>query len=75
MTEFRIIDLKKDAVDSEPHVISARSAEHAALLALGVQLVRSGSQHDLRARVYFQGAIDQPVTMVRLYGKASDRSV
>ena len=72
MTEYRVIDLQTETIDPEPQTVSASSPEKAAELALGLELVRSGSKQDLRARVYFQNP-DQPVSMVRLYTKAADR--
>ena len=65
--EFRVVDCRSAA--PEPHVIvvTASNAEHAARLALGEDLVRSGrGQETLRARVYSMGQ-DQISTMVRLH--------
>jgi len=72
MHAFRVIDLKLVAADPEV-VVKAITPERAAKLALGVDLVRSGSKCDLRARVYFQHP-GQSLSMVRLYTKVEDRS-
>lgn len=72
-TEYRIIDLQAEVIDPEPKTVKAVTPEGAAKIALGVELVRSGSQRDLRARVYYQHP-GQPTNMVRLYTKAADRT-
>lgn len=72
-TEYRIIDLRTEVTDPEPKTVKAHSPEKAAELALGLELVRSGSKRDLRARVYFQ-IPGQPMSMVRLYSKVADRA-
>jgi hypothetical protein len=72
MHAFRVIDLKLLAEDSEV-VVKAVTPERAAKLALGVDLVRSGSKRNLRARVYFQHP-GQSLSMVRLYTKVEDGS-
>lgn len=71
-TQYRIIDLATGAVDPQELIVQANSPERAVLVALGVEVVRSGSRRDLRARVYFQHP-GQPVSMVRLYSKAQSR--
>lgn len=70
MAQFRIIDLQLEAVQPDDVIVEARSPEAAAQAALGVELVRSGSKRELRARVYWQHP-GQPVSMVRLYSKVS----
>ena len=72
MTEYRVIDLQTETIDPEPRTVEAQSPEKAAELVLGLELVRSGSRRDLRARVYFQHP-GRPLTMVRLYTKVADR--
>jgi hypothetical protein len=69
MTEFRVVDLETGA----EVIVPGRSPEGVALDALGLRLVRSGSPQDLRAKIYFQSAPGQPVTMVRLYTLVADR--
>ncbi len=71
MTEFKVIDLQPDRIDLEPKTVEATTAEDAAHIALGVDLVRSGPKQNLRARVYFQHP-GQPMTMVRLYSRNND---
>jgi hypothetical protein len=71
-TEYRVIDLQTETIDPEPKTVKAGSPEKAAELALGLELVRSGSKQDLHARVYCQHP-GQPLTMVRLYTKVADR--
>lgn len=70
--QYRIIDLATSVIDPRELVVQASSPERAVLEALGVEVVRSGSKPDLRARVYFQHP-GQPVSMVRLYSKAGSR--
>lgn len=72
MIEFRIIGLQTETIDPNPKTVVAPSPERAAELALGLTLVRSGAKQDLRARVYSQHP-GQPVNMVRLYTKVTDR--
>ena len=69
LTEYRVIDLRTQAIDPEPRIVRASSPEGAAAAVLGFELVRSGRRSDLRARVYFRNP-GQPVSMVRLYTKA-----
>lgn len=71
--EFHVIDLHIEGADPEPKIVLARTAEKAAALVLGVELVRSGHRRDLRAKVYYQPS-GQPTTMVRLYTKVADRT-
>ena len=71
-TEYRVIDLQTETNDPEPKTVKASSPEKAALVALGLTLVRSGAKRDLRARVYCQQP-GQPLSMVRLYTKVADR--
>lgn len=71
---YRVVDLRTNVIDAvEILVDGVTSPESAAEKALGMRLVRSGSRKDLVARVYWQ-PLGQPVTMVRLYCKASDRT-
>lgn len=72
MSEFRVIDLQTEIICPDLKIVVARSPEHAALVALGLQLVRSGSKNNLRARVYYQHP-GHPVNMVRLYSKVAGR--
>ena len=72
MMEYRVIDLQTEVIDPSPKTVQAKSPEHAAELVLGLELVRSGAKQDLRARVYCQHP-GQPVSMVRLYTKVSNR--
>ena len=67
-TEYRVIDLSSPTIDPDEHVVQSTSPERAVMEALGIEVVRSGPKHDLRARVYFQHP-GQPVSMVRLYSK------
>lgn len=66
--EYRVIDLSSPTIDPAEHVVESTSPERAVMEALGIEVVRSGSERDLRARVYFQFP-GQPVSMVRLYSK------
>ena len=72
MIEYRIIDLQVETIEPKEIVVCASSPERAVQDALGVEVVRSGSKRDLRARVYFQHP-GQPLSMVRLYTKAVAR--
>lgn len=72
MVEYRIIDLQVEAINPDEIVVCASSPERAVREALGIEVVRSGSRRDLRARVYFQHP-GQPLSMVRLYTKAQPR--
>lgn len=72
MHEFRVLDLTLEVEEQQPIVVKAASPEHAAKIALGTDLVRSGAKRDLRARVYFQHP-GQSLSMVRLYTKVDDR--
>lgn len=73
VNQFRVIDLQVETIDPHEVVVQATAPDQAASLALGVDLVRSGSKQALRARVYFKNA-GQPLTMVRLYAKSRDSS-
>ena len=68
-TQYRVIDLASSAIDPDERIVQSTSPERAVLEVLGVEVVRSGSKRDLRARVYFQHP-GQPISMVRLYSKA-----
>lgn len=70
---YRVIDLRTGVIETEIVVDNARSPEHAAREALGMEVVRSGSKKELVARVYWQ-VPPQPQNMVRLYAKADGRS-
>lgn len=72
MHEFRVLDLTHEGEEQQQVVVKAASPEHAAKIALGTDLVRSGAKRDLRARVYFQHP-GQSLSMVRLYTKVDDR--
>jgi hypothetical protein len=72
MHEFRVLDLSNGVEEPQQVVVKAASPEHAAKIALGTDLVRSGAKRDLRARVYFQHS-GQSLSMVRLYTKVDDR--
>lgn len=71
MSEFRVIDLRSEVINPEPLVVVAHSPEHAAEVALGLHLVRSGSHRNLCARVYFQHA-GTKLSLVRLYKTNAD---
>ena len=71
-TQYRVIDLSSPAIVPDERIVQSTSPERAVMEALGVEVVRSGSKRDLRARVYFQHP-GQPVSMVRLYSKAENR--
>lgn len=71
MTAYRVIDLATETIEPEAKIVDAMSPEHAAQLALGVDLVRSGARRNLRARVYSESP-GQPKSMVRLYSKVSE---
>lgn len=74
MTNYRVVDCRSTIIDPTEIIISrASSPEDAAYQATGETLVRSGRRADLRARVYFQHP-NQPMSMVRLYSKAIDRT-
>lgn len=72
MKQYRIVDVQTEKIGSDPQIVEALSPERAAAIALGVELLRSGSMSDLRARVYYQ-VPGEPECMVRLYTKAADR--
>jgi hypothetical protein len=70
---YRVVDLRDDAKLAGDIIIEgARTPEDAAREALGLRLIRSGSKRDLAARVYWQHS-GQPLNMVRLYTKVTDR--
>ena len=71
---YRVIDLSSTAVNPAERVVQSTSPERAVMETLGVEVVRSGSKQDLRARVYFQHP-GQPVSMVRLYAKGAKASI
>lgn len=74
-TDYRVVDLGSSVIDPEDQIITGVSTpEAAAELALGVKLVRSGNKPNLRARVYFHQTPGGPLTMVRLYTHAIERS-
>lgn len=72
--QYRVIDLANPAIDPDERIVQSTSPERAVMEALGVEVVRSGSKRDLRARVYFQYP-GQPLSMVRLYSKLESRQV
>ncbi|WP_375449980.1 hypothetical protein [uncultured Devosia sp.] len=64
--QFRVVDCRTTVVGPAEIIVNADTAEHAARLALGEDLVRGSQQsRTLRARVYSQGV--GALTMVRLY--------
>ena len=67
--EFRVVDCRTLFINPDETLVTADTAEHAARLVLGEDLVR-GSQGNkaLRARVYSLTK-DKTVTMVRLYAR------
>jgi hypothetical protein len=67
--QYRVIDLADPAIDPDEHLVRSTSPERAVMDVLGVEVVRSGSKRELRARVYFQHP-GQPLSMVRLYSKS-----
>lgn len=70
---YRVVDLRIDPSNGGDVIIEgARTPEDAAREALGLKLIRSGSKRDLAARVYWQHS-GQPLNMVRLYTKVTDR--
>ncbi len=70
---YRVVDLRADPDNPEDLIVEgARTPEDAAREALGLKLIRSGSRRDLAARVYWQHS-GQPMNMVRLYTKVTDR--
>ena len=71
MTEFRVIDLRTDLIESEQK-IQASSPEEAARMVLGIDVYRSGAKQHLVARVYWQG-LSGPPNMVRLYSRTKSR--
>lgn len=70
MNSFRIIDLRPDVIVPEV-TAKASTPEAAAMLALGLELHRSGAKRDLVCRVYWVD--DGKTNMVRLYSKAVQR--
>ncbi|MDB5473983.1 MAG: hypothetical protein JWP99_1286 [Devosia sp.] len=70
---YRVVNLRVDPSTAAEFIIEgARTPEDAAREALGLRLIRSGSKRDLAARVYWQH-VGQPLNMVRLYTKVTDR--
>lgn len=66
MVQFRVIDLRSGVIEPE-HIVDARTAEEAALQALGEKGVRGGQNRNrLFCRVYWQDSAGQ-TNMVRLY--------
>ena len=72
MSQFQVIDLRTTVIDAEAVVVEAHFPEHAAEIALGPHLVRSGARRDLQARVYYKQA-NRALRMVRVYSKIADR--
>jgi hypothetical protein len=72
--EFRVVDCRTNVIDPAEIVLVADTAEHAARLAIGEDLVRGGGSDRkakiLRARVY--SGSGPTLTMVRLYAKRPD---
>jgi hypothetical protein len=74
VVKYRIVDCRAGQTDGQETIVEAASSpEDAARKAIGEVLVRSGRRSDLRARVYYQYP-EQPLSMVRLYAKAIDRT-
>jgi hypothetical protein len=71
--EFRVVDCRATLADPAELIVMADTAEHAARLAIGEDLVRGTSggpgRNVLRARVYSQGT--NGLSMVRLYARAA----
>ena len=67
--EFRVVDCRTSDIDPVEVLVTAYTAEQAARLAIGEELVRNGGRGDLRVRVYFRTE-NQTLTMVRLFAKA-----
>ena len=70
--EFRVVDCRTSDIDPAEVLVIAYTAEQAARLAIGEELVRNGGRGHLRVRVYFRTE-NQTLTMVRLFAKAKDR--
>jgi stage V sporulation protein SpoVS len=69
--KYRVTDLRPEAEDAFDLLVdSARSPEHAAMQALGLEVVRSGTKANLIARVYWE-RIGQDELGVDLYLKPS----
>lgn len=68
---YRVVDMRTPTTEpAEITIEGARSPEDAARQALGIDVMRSGPRKDIAARVYWQPP-GQPMTMVRLYGRAT----
>ena len=67
---FRVVDTQRTTAELDA-LVTAHTPEAAAQQVLGFDLVRSGPPRSLRAKVYFQED-GQPMTMVRLYIRATD---
>lgn len=68
--QFRVVDLTNDVIEMDQIIDGAASPEEAGRVALGFDVVRSGTRADLVARVYWQ-PLGRPVAMVRLYRKVT----
>lgn len=72
MLQYRVIDLRNQAIDNQEHLVPAKSPEAAARGLLGIDVVRSGPRQNLVACAYWQYP-DQPVSMVRLYRRTDKK--
>ena len=69
VTSYTVVDLRPNNAGVAAEIVTdAHSPEDAATRALGLDLVRSGRQADLQAKVYFQYP-DKPLNVVRLYAR------
>jgi hypothetical protein len=71
MSQFRIVDLTSRIVETVRLIEGTFTAEAAARKALGFDVVLSGPNTDLVARVYWQSP-GQPMTMVSVYRRVTD---
>ena len=74
MTRYRVVDLRSGGPEPQEHEISGSfSAEQAAAMVLGRQVVRSGLARNLAAKVYFDDG--GGLNLVRLYYREADRTL
>jgi hypothetical protein len=74
MTIYRVIDARPGTSGRAESTVEASTPEAAGKLTLGLDMVRGGRNSDLVARVYWTDP-GQPMSMVRLYLRAEDRSL
>ena len=69
MKTFRVVDLRSTVIDPSERLVEANTAEAAASIILGIDLVR-GSSKNARpvARVYWRDTAEM-TNMVRLYAR------